>query len=233
MNFNLPHLMQQMLHFILCCDLGMHSGYASGELNLFLTSPKIQDKSPCSVSTKSPSSKAPIKCHCEASSDEPSFPFFVIEGAFVPPFQDWTRSSAKFRNFIDCLYNYYSKFGGGSCRSGVESSGKESSESCTTSIDNSYFMSIFHKYRASRGSSVEYKLEVNRYLTKEVESRGGTFDILNMWRVNSTKYPILGQIARDILAIRISIVASKSAFNIEGRILDLFRVFSFENNRDQ
>jgi hypothetical protein len=41
--------------------------------------------------------------------------------------------------------------------------------------------------------------------------------------VNSTRFPILGRLARDVLAIPISTVASESAFSTGGRILDDFR----------
>jgi hypothetical protein len=41
--------------------------------------------------------------------------------------------------------------------------------------------------------------------------------------VNSTKFPIVAKIARDVLAIRITTVASESAFSTGGRVLDPFR----------
>ena len=41
--------------------------------------------------------------------------------------------------------------------------------------------------------------------------------------MNSSKYPILGEIARDILAIQVSNVASKYAFSMGGRVLDSFQ----------
>ena len=49
-----------------------------------------------------------------------------------------------------------------------------------------------------------------------------TFDILCSWKTNSTRFPIVSQLARDILAILVSTVASKSAFSTGGRILDPF-----------
>jgi len=41
--------------------------------------------------------------------------------------------------------------------------------------------------------------------------------------VNGLKYPILQKIARDILAIPVSTVASESAFSTVGRIIDEYR----------
>nr|CAD1842356.1 unnamed protein product [Ananas comosus var. bracteatus] len=46
------------------------------------------------------------------------------------------------------------------------------------------------------------------------------FDILGWWRNNGLKYPTLQLIARDILAIPVSTVASESAFSIGGRIVN-------------
>jgi inhibitor of KinA sporulation pathway (predicted exonuclease) len=41
--------------------------------------------------------------------------------------------------------------------------------------------------------------------------------------VNSSKFPILAKIARDVLAISITTVASESAFSTEDRLLDPFQ----------
>jgi hypothetical protein len=67
------------------------------------------------------------------------------------------------------------------------------------------------------------KNEVDVYLTEPRENGYLEFDILNWWKVNSTKYPTLGLIARDILAMPISTVASESAFSTGGRVLSNYR----------
>ncbi|WOH03658.1 hypothetical protein DCAR_0623057 [Daucus carota subsp. sativus] len=41
--------------------------------------------------------------------------------------------------------------------------------------------------------------------------------------VNITKFPVLSLIAKDVLAIPVSTVASESAFSVGGRVLDSFR----------
>ena len=73
--------------------------------------------------------------------------------------------------------------------------------------------------------SPELSTELDLYLTKNTEKIAKSnfvtkFDILLWWRVNSVNYPILSSIARDVLAISVSIVASKSTFSIGGRILN-------------
>ncbi|XP_022885136.1 zinc finger BED domain-containing protein RICESLEEPER 1-like isoform X2 [Olea europaea var. sylvestris] len=49
------------------------------------------------------------------------------------------------------------------------------------------------------------------------------FDILVWWKLNEHKYKIVSKIAKDLLAIQISTVASESAFSMSSRILDSFR----------
>ncbi|XP_077249785.1 zinc finger BED domain-containing protein RICESLEEPER 2-like [Tasmannia lanceolata] len=70
--------------------------------------------------------------------------------------------------------------------------------------------------------SEDAKSEVDRYLEERCESQDPKFEILNRWKVNSSRYKILSQIARDVLAIPVSTVASESAFSTGGRILDQF-----------
>ncbi|KAL5564723.1 hypothetical protein UlMin_027887 [Ulmus minor] len=66
--------------------------------------------------------------------------------------------------------------------------------------------------------------EVDRYLADEsVNPLTPSFDTLFWWKQNSIKYPVLSLIARDVLAVPISTVASESAFSTGGRILDPYR----------
>jgi hypothetical protein len=50
-----------------------------------------------------------------------------------------------------------------------------------------------------------------------------SFDILAYWKNKTDKYPILSQIARDLMSIQVSTVASESAFSGAGRVVDPFR----------
>ena len=49
------------------------------------------------------------------------------------------------------------------------------------------------------------------------------FDVLGYWRTSQGRYPLLSKMARDILTIPLSTVASESAFSVGGRVLDAFR----------
>jgi hypothetical protein len=65
--------------------------------------------------------------------------------------------------------------------------------------------------------------ELDRYLDEIPVPRSKEFDIFKWWMDNATKYPILVRIARDLLAIPASSVASESAFSTSKRIISDFR----------
>ncbi|KAK3222264.1 hypothetical protein Dsin_009289 [Dipteronia sinensis] len=67
------------------------------------------------------------------------------------------------------------------------------------------------------------KSELDYYLEESVLPRAARFDILAWWRTNGIKYPILQCVAKDILAIPISTVASESTFSTGGRHLSPHR----------
>ena len=77
------------------------------------------------------------------------------------------------------------------------------------------------KKKKARTSFV--KTELDHYLEEEVLPRSPDFDILLWWKLNGIKYPTLQAIAKDILAISISTVASESAFSTSGHILSPHR----------
>ena len=64
--------------------------------------------------------------------------------------------------------------------------------------------------------------EVDHYLARESLPEDEEFDVLK-WCSKNDKYPIFRKIARDILAIPISTVASKSAFSTGGRVVSPHR----------
>ncbi|GJU00853.1 zinc finger BED domain-containing protein RICESLEEPER 2-like protein [Tanacetum coccineum] len=79
------------------------------------------------------------------------------------------------------------------------------------------------KRRKSESGMQDSKSELDRYLNEDAEDDSDNFDILNWWKVNSPRFPILSLLARDIMAIPISTVASESVFSTSGRVLDAFR----------
>ncbi|RDX81411.1 putative mediator of RNA polymerase II transcription subunit 37c, partial [Mucuna pruriens] len=67
------------------------------------------------------------------------------------------------------------------------------------------------------------KSELSKYLEEALEESHKDLDVLNWWKLNSSRFPILANIARDLLAIPVSIMTSESAFSIEEKVLDSYR----------
>jgi len=80
----------------------------------------------------------------------------------------------------------------------------------------------FHSFRASKNLLL-CQTEIERYFAEDVEPPCETFDALMWWKINSGKFPVLSEVARDVLAIPITTVASESAFSTGGRVIDPFR----------
>jgi hypothetical protein len=70
---------------------------------------------------------------------------------------------------------------------------------------------------------MQCKTEIEQYFLEDVETLSENFDILMWWKVNSTNFLILTEVARDVLAILITIAAYESAFSTGGRVIDPFR----------
>ncbi|GJT26754.1 zinc finger BED domain-containing protein RICESLEEPER 2-like protein [Tanacetum coccineum] len=69
------------------------------------------------------------------------------------------------------------------------------------------------------------KSELKMYLEEGLlEGHWGTkFNALEWWNVHQLKYPILSKMAKDVLAIPISTVASEATFSAGGRVIDPYR----------
>ena len=62
-------------------------------------------------------------------------------------------------------------------------------------------------------------------MAENCESRRGVvkFEILGWQKANSNRYQVLSKLARDVLAVPVSTVASESAFSTRGYTLDPFQ----------
>ncbi|CAN1321385.1 Zinc finger BED domain-containing protein RICESLEEPER 2 [Linum perenne] len=71
-----------------------------------------------------------------------------------------------------------------------------------------------------RAELVKYPAEAREVSSSDKKQR---FDVLAYWKASALRFPILSEMARDVLAVPISSVASESAFSNGGRVLSNFR----------
>jgi len=134
------------------------------------------------------------------------------------------------RDYMKLLFGEYvksiSKDKGSQQSSSLSSSSFENSSSLLSSACSSVqsigslgtFMGDLMKHKAENTTTV--KTELQKYLAEENEVERKNFNILSWWKINSPRFFVLAKMARDVLVIPISSVASVCAFSTGGRILD-------------
>ncbi|KAG6633675.1 hypothetical protein CIPAW_12G065500 [Carya illinoinensis] len=118
----------------------------------------------------------------------------------------------------------------------VESSGHENARDIGSSCSGSINVvgknvmsgkSIFESFVRKNDTIRPVKSDLDVYLEECVyicsEDSDLHFDALEWWKVNDLKYRILSKMARDILSIPITTVASESTFSAGGRVIDPYR----------
>ncbi|GJW01839.1 zinc finger BED domain-containing protein RICESLEEPER 2-like protein [Tanacetum coccineum] len=100
---------------------------------------------------------------------------------------------------------------------------EENSIVCTTTCNVSDHLSQFDVYVQKTVSATPQISELTNYLSEPVKPRTPDFDVLAWWKVNARDFPTLALIARDVLAIPLSTVASESAFSTSGRFVSPHR----------
>ncbi|KAL0345468.1 UNVERIFIED_CONTAM: Zinc finger BED domain-containing protein DAYSLEEPER [Sesamum radiatum] len=78
----------------------------------------------------------------------------------------------------------------------------------------------FNRWCYESRVSNNQKSKLESYLEETRFSRAETFNILDWWKTNSPRLPVLAKIARDILAVPATTVASEAAFSVGGCIID-------------
>ncbi|KAI3927198.1 hypothetical protein MKW92_013536 [Papaver armeniacum] len=151
------------------------------------------------------------------------------------------REELKVKELLKRLYNEYATryassahvYSGGIPTNDVNihrpvstsSSGTLSCQSSFTSKRNS-----FTTYLEESSQNAVVLTDLEQYLIDDALpiSKGSgvnddSFDVLGWWKFYERKYPIVALMARDILAIPASSVASESVFSTSGRVVDKFR----------
>ena len=126
------------------------------------------------------------------------------------------------------LFDAYNTAAQASCSSSVLSGGGSQSDVQVQSStkSSSLLKARFLQQQMDIGiGGSKRKSELDLYLSESnlEETDDGRFDLLRWWKLNSERLPVLSSMARDVLAIPMSTVASESAFSTSGRVLDCFR----------
>ncbi|CAD6265090.1 unnamed protein product [Miscanthus lutarioriparius] len=92
-------------------------------------------------------------------------------------------------------------------------------------MDNEDWMDTFDDYMSKQPAvtSTYVRRELDLYLEEPLLPRTQELDIIQWWQHAGLKYPTLRKIARDVLAIPVTMVTSESVFSTNGRIISPHR----------
>ncbi|KAK8946379.1 hypothetical protein KSP39_PZI006759 [Platanthera zijinensis] len=116
------------------------------------------------------------------------------------------------------LFDWYEEKVNSSRHHSVASDFRDESSSLVSSNED-LSMNDFLKFKAETRKEEESKTELEIYLQEPFSPDDAIFDILKWWEVNESKFQILAAMARDILSIPVSTVASESAFSTGSRVI--------------
>nr|KAJ0197933.1 hypothetical protein LSAT_V11C700376070 [Lactuca sativa] len=106
----------------------------------------------------------------------------------------------------------------------LDSGGSSQQEASQIAIDVDDDNDFFGDFLCTGGSNSDpTDNELRTYLKENIVNYKKDFSILGWWRVNAIRFPTIARMAKDILAIQISSVASESAFSTCGRVVSEYR----------
>jgi hypothetical protein len=125
------------------------------------------------------------------------------------------------------LYNMYDTYDAQyqKSKSGAEGSdGRSSStQTGTTTTTSTARPSLFRRHLEATTTEAS-KSELRRYLDEpNVDPDDTTFVLLDWWKVNTHRFPVISRMARRFLTIPATSVSSESTFSTGGRVLDDYR----------
>ncbi|KAJ4971285.1 hypothetical protein NE237_004384 [Protea cynaroides] len=94
-------------------------------------------------------------------------------------------------------------------------------ESLTSDVEDD--MDPFFIWAKKRKASASDKSELDQYLEEPVKPCVKEYDVMAYWKSCEAQFPYLSRLARDILAVPMSTIASESAFSSGGRVIDKYR----------
>ncbi|KAJ4786180.1 Zinc finger BED domain-containing protein RICESLEEPER 2 [Rhynchospora pubera] len=132
---------------------------------------------------------------------------------------------------LRALYDLYAKEFMSSSEAAASTAAREAAGPSSSAQPYSGGTNNFWRYLESTWGEEPPVADLDSYLKEPVfqHRSSSPFDVLQWWKTNAVRYPILSKLAKDVLCIPITTVSSESAFSAGGRILDDYRSSLKEN----
>ncbi|KAL0328142.1 UNVERIFIED_CONTAM: putative AC transposase [Sesamum calycinum] len=137
----------------------------------------------------------------------------------------WERKWEIWPNLLYMMFEEYKKMYSSTTSHHSTTLSSESSQELDDDIERTAVRDKRKKWKQMVSEiGCGHKSELDSYLNEEIETdESPSFSITEWWKLHTPRFPILARLARDVLAMPISTVASESAFSTGGRIIDDFR----------
>ncbi|XP_027171948.1 zinc finger BED domain-containing protein RICESLEEPER 2-like [Coffea eugenioides] len=159
---------------------------------------------------------------------DPRYKFQFIEFSYNKLYGPGSNKLVKVRNALFDVYNEYVKISntpGASSSCSRGSNEVYSPHGAKEQEDNQSFdiLEEFDQFDTFEFACGAQKSQLELYLDEPRAKRSSHIIVLDYWKAQQFRFPYLSKLARDILCVPVSTVASESAFSLGGRILDQFR----------
>ncbi|KAL0713033.1 hypothetical protein Bca4012_020011 [Brassica carinata] len=156
---------------------------------------------------------------------DPRIKIEMLEAAYND--MDPSTSSSKIKELKESLYALYKDYQKRSQTSSLGVSLTPTPQEIVTKspLEDDYDNDFFELEKSIRGGASDPKTHLDIYLEEPRLNRRANkdLDVLNYWKENQHRFGDLAFMARDILSIPITTVASESAFSIGSRVLTPYR----------
>jgi hypothetical protein len=162
---------------------------------------------------------------------DPRYKMKVVEFYYTEMSDDYGFDAMyEFKKVLQKLFDSYASMYGSSTsspmqRAEVRTSRNVRTSQCYTDLNEEPKRKRLSSFLRDNTEFAHYQSELDQYNNEPLLcwKEGNHFDILSWWKTHGANYPILARLARDVLAIPASTVASESAFSAGGRVVHKYR----------
>ncbi|XP_076936183.1 zinc finger BED domain-containing protein RICESLEEPER 2-like [Bidens hawaiensis] len=157
---------------------------------------------------------------------DPRYKVKLVEYCFSKLDMKVEERKTKLKSIVDGIHKLFMEYDIQS-ETMPDSSRPESSNVGDNTLDE---LEGFDSFESQYRNDVNEKSQLTLYLDEPQLDRKQPLDVLRYWKDNQGRYPKVALMARDLLSIPITTVASESSFSIGGRVLSKYRTSLLPSN---
>ncbi|XP_077248520.1 zinc finger BED domain-containing protein RICESLEEPER 2-like [Tasmannia lanceolata] len=154
---------------------------------------------------------------------DPRFKMKLVEYCFSKIYGNDAQAQIKLVH--EGIHDLYNEYVTQSSSAGTAKCFVNNVDGIHVSTDGNDGFQSYEKFINEQITDLHAKSELDQYLDEPTLPRDQELDILNWWKLNTAKYRFLSKMARDVLAIPISVVPSELAVSARSKVFDQYHSF--------